>query len=189
MIVTVRVNVVLNRTVVVDSDWRFSNLAVVIFRVKVSFITSVDVVGLSVIPSYTWTLLGPKMSDRLIFFLGTLSFKATQFQSYSSSETQVQEKRRDKSFQVPAEEAGPGYRLGHQTISKRSSKCWLLIGHKKILCRYYCSQSANSIPELFSCVRTRRLFFSPYLQRNARNQETFSLIKTPSISKYCLAEN
>ena len=115
------------------------------------------------------------MSDRLIFFLGTLSFKATQFQSYSSSGTQVQEKRRDKSFQVPAEEAGPGYRLGHQTISKRSSKCWLLIGHKKILCRYYCSQSANSIPELFSCVRTRRLFFSPYLQRNARNQETFSL--------------
>ena len=38
----VRVNVVLKRTVVVDNDWRFSNLAVVIFRVKVSFITSVD---------------------------------------------------------------------------------------------------------------------------------------------------
>ena len=37
----VRVNVVLNRTVVVDSDWRFNN-AVVIFRVKVSCITSVD---------------------------------------------------------------------------------------------------------------------------------------------------
>ena len=39
----VRVNVVLNRTVVVDSDWRFDNLsAVVIFRVKVSSITSVE---------------------------------------------------------------------------------------------------------------------------------------------------
>ena len=38
----VRVNVVLNRTVVVDNDLRFSNLVVVIFRVKVSFITSVD---------------------------------------------------------------------------------------------------------------------------------------------------
>ena len=37
----IRVNVVLNRTVVVDSDWRFNN-AVVIFRVKVSCITSVD---------------------------------------------------------------------------------------------------------------------------------------------------
>ena len=129
------------------------------------------------------------MSDRLIFFLGTPSFKATQFQSYSSSETKVREKRRDKSFHAPAEEAGPGYRLGHQTISKRSSKCWLLIGHKKILCRYYCSQSANSIPRvIFVCSYTTAIF-SPYLQRNARNQETFSLIKTPSISKYCLAEN
>ena len=39
----VRVNVVLNRTVVVDSDWRFNNLCgMVIFRVKVSCITSVD---------------------------------------------------------------------------------------------------------------------------------------------------
>ena len=36
----VRVNVVLNRTVVVDSDWRFDNLY--IFSVKVSCITSVD---------------------------------------------------------------------------------------------------------------------------------------------------
>ena len=39
----VRVNIVLNRTVVVDSDRRFSiTCAVVIFRVKVSCITSVD---------------------------------------------------------------------------------------------------------------------------------------------------
>ena len=127
------------------------------------------------------------MSDRLIFFLGTPSFKAMQFQSYSSSETQVREKRRDKSFQAPAEEAGPGYRLVHQTISKRSSKCWLLIGHKKILCLYYCSQSANSITRvIFVCSYTKAIF-SPYLQRNARSQETFSLIKTPSISKYCLS--
>ena len=39
------------------------------------------------------------------------------------------EKRRDESFQVRAEE-----HLGtdsHRTISKRSSECWLLIGHKK----------------------------------------------------------
>ena len=152
----VRVNVVLNRTVVVDNDWCFSNLAVVIFRVKVNFITSVDVVGLSVIPSYTWTLLGPKMSDRLIFFLGSPSFKATQFQSYSSSENRVREKRRDKSFQAPAEEAGPGYRLGHQTVSKRSSKCWLLIGHKKILCRYYI---LLPIGQQYPPSYLRRLFF------------------------------
>ena len=39
------------------------------------------------------------------------------------------EKRRDKSFQAQAEEL-----LGtdsHRTISKRSSECWPLIGHKK----------------------------------------------------------
>ena len=46
-------------------------------------------------------------------------------------------KRRDESFQARAEET-----LGtdsHQTISKRSSECWLLIGHKKcfvLLCPF-----------------------------------------------------
>ena len=39
----VRVNVVLNWTVVVDNDWRFDNLCgIVFFRVKVSCTTSVD---------------------------------------------------------------------------------------------------------------------------------------------------
>ena len=38
----VRVNVVLTRTVVVDSDWRQIICTVVIFRVIVSCITSVD---------------------------------------------------------------------------------------------------------------------------------------------------
>ena len=41
----VRVNVVLNRTVLVDSDWRFDNLCgsvVLIYRIKVIFIMSVD---------------------------------------------------------------------------------------------------------------------------------------------------
>ena len=47
----VRVNVVLNRTVV-DSDWSFDNLCpVVIFRVKVSCITSGDGIKL-------WLLIG-----------------------------------------------------------------------------------------------------------------------------------
>ena len=43
-----------------------------------------------------------------------------------------QEKRHDESFQAQAEEL-----LGtdsHRTTSKRSSECWLLIGHKKMLC-------------------------------------------------------
>ena len=38
----VRMNVVLNRTVVVGSDWRLDNLSRDIFRVKVSCITSLD---------------------------------------------------------------------------------------------------------------------------------------------------
>ena len=50
-----------------------------------------------------------------------------------SSETQGQsvwlEKRRDESFQVQAEKPlGTDF---HRTVSKRSSECWLLIGHKK----------------------------------------------------------
>ena len=38
-------------------------------------------------------------------------------------------KRRDESFQAWAEE--PLGTESHQTISKQSSECWLLIGHKK----------------------------------------------------------
>ena len=38
-------------------------------------------------------------------------------------------KRRDESFQAWAEE--PLGTDSHRTISKRSSECWLLIGHKK----------------------------------------------------------
>ena len=60
-----------------------------------------------------------------------------------SSETQGQsvgsgEKARE-CFQARAEE--PLGTDSHRTISKRSSECWLLIGHKK----YDCAQSANSI--------------------------------------------
>ena len=63
----------------------------------------------------------------------------------TSSETQgrsvgPREKARRK-FQVWAEK--PLGTDSHRTISKRSSECWLLIGHKNAL--YYCAQSANSI--------------------------------------------
>ena len=40
-----RVKVVMNRTVA-DTDWCFDNLAVIIFRVKVSCITSIDSITL-----------------------------------------------------------------------------------------------------------------------------------------------
>ena len=149
-------------------------------------------------------------------------------------------KRRDESFQAWVEE--PLGTDSQRTISKRSSDCRLLIGHKKcfvLLCPiransilgdpggvsrdgrkggtkgfkygrkspwvptltrpfpkiqadtsswlgtknalYDCAQSGNTSPEFFSCVRTRRLLSRSRLvwlvhQRNARSQETFSLI-------------
>ena len=65
MSLIVRVNVVLNRTVVVDSDRRFYNLCgVVIFRVKVSCITSVD--GIIFWFSYVLLLLGHRLSILLV---------------------------------------------------------------------------------------------------------------------------
>ena len=64
------------------------------------------------------------------------------------------EKRRNESFQVRAEE--PLGTDSHQTISKNSSRCWLLTGHKKMLCIIVPTRQTVS-PELFLCVRTRRL--------------------------------
>ena len=52
-----------------------------------------------------------------------------------------QEKWCNESFQAQVEK--PLGTHSHWTISKRSSECWLLIGHKNAL--YYCAQSANSI--------------------------------------------
>ena len=86
------------------------------------------------------------------------------------------EKRRDESFQVRAKE--PLGTDSHRTISKNSSVAGSWLGTKNAL--YYCVQSANS----FSWV----LFVSSYTtaivsitaclmhQRNARSQQTFSLI-------------
>ena len=45
--------------------------------------------------------------------------------------SQGREKRRDESFQDKTGGRAPGHGTNfHQTISKRSSECWLLIGHK-----------------------------------------------------------
>ena len=51
------------------------------------------------------------------------------------------EKMRHESLQAWAKQ--PLGTDSHRTISKWSSECWLLIGHKKAL--YYCAQSPNSI--------------------------------------------
>ena len=97
------------------------------------------------------------------------------------------EKRQDECSQVRAKE--PLGTNSHQTISKNSSECWLVIGHKKcfvLLCLM------GELAEFFSGVRTRRLLSRSRLawsctKRNARSQEIFSLISNPHlISKYCL---
>ena len=92
------------------------------------------------------------------------------------------EKRRDESCQVPAKE--PLGTDSHRTISKNSSRCRLLIGHKKIICISMPNRRTVS-PDFFSWVRTRRLLSRSWLvcimhQRNARSQETQFDIKSPS---------
>ena len=79
------------------------------------------------------------------------AYKSWQFPSLETQGSQLgREKRQNENFQVKAEE--PLGTDSHRTISKNSSGCRLLIGHKNAL--YYCAQSANS----FSWV----LFVSSY---------------------------
>ena len=90
-------------------------------------------------------------------------------------------KRRHESFQAQAEE--PLGTDSHRTISKRSSECWLLIGHKKcfvLLCpigeQHLLSSfrefvhDATAIDSITACLA--------HAPTNARSQETFSLIYT-----------
>ena len=63
-------------------------------------------------------------------FNGALTCKkATPPSSATQGQSVGSEKRRDKSFQVRAKE--PLGTDSHRTISKNSSRCRLLIGHKK----------------------------------------------------------
>ena len=93
-----------------------------------------------------------------------LTFYATHITRItSSSETQGQSvgsgKGRDESFQVRAEE--PLGTDSHRTISKHSSGCWLLIGHKNTL--YYCAQSANSFSWVLFVSSYTTAIVSPHL--------------------------
>ena len=70
------------------------------------------------------------------------------------------EKRREQSFHVRAKE--PLGTDSHRTISKTSSGCRLLIGHKHAL--YYCAQSSNSFSlVLFVRSYTTEIVSSPFL--------------------------
>ena len=78
------------------------------------------------------------------------------------------EKRRDESFQVRAKE--PLGTDSHRTMSKNSSGCRLLIGHKKILC--IVPNRRRVSPEFFSWARTRRLLSGSFTKL-LRARETF----------------
>ena len=83
------------------------------------------------------------------------------------------EKRQDENFQVRAKE--PLGTDSYRTISKNSSRCLLLIGHKK------CFVLLRPIREQFLLSSFREFVHDGYLlwlmhQRNARSQQTFSVI-------------
>ena len=81
------------------------------------------------------------------------------------------EKRRDESFQSWAEEG-----LGtdsHRTISKRSSECWLLIGHKNcfvLLCpigeQFLLSSSREFVHDGYYLATVARFIHQAFLTRN-----------------------
>ena len=81
------------------------------------------------------------------------------------------EKRRDKRFQAQAEKL-----LGtdsHRTISKRSSECWLLIGHKKcfvLLCpigeQFLLSSFREFVHDGYYLATVARFVHQAFLTRN-----------------------
>ena len=85
------------------------------------------------------------------------------------------EKRRNESFQVRTKE--PLGTDSHRTISKSSSRCRLLIGHKKCFV-LLCPIGEHISWVLFVCSYTTAIarLVGVMHQRNARSQETFSLI-------------
>ena len=88
-------------------------------------------------------------------------------------------KRRNESFQARAEE--PLGTDSYQTISKRSTECWLPIEHKNASICIIVSNQQTACPEFFSCVLLHDGYCPAILvqfvhQRNAHSQETFSLI-------------
>ena len=120
----------------------------------------------------------------IIKWLCTLIIPETQGQSVGSGE------KAGRKF-LSTDKRAPGTN-SHQTISKNSSGCWLLIGHKKMLCIIVPNQWTVS-PEFFSWVRTQqllsrhtypvrspslciqgKLLFSTFLTRNQGTTELFA---------------
>ena len=81
------------------------------------------------------------------------------------------EKRRDESFQAWAEE--PLGTDSHRTISKRSSECWLLIGHKKcfvLLCpigeQFLPSSFREFVHDIYYLATVTRFVHQAFVTRN-----------------------
>ena len=103
-----------------------------------------------------------------------------------SSETRGEEKRCDKSFQA---QAGTD---SHQTISKRSSKCWLLIGHKKcfvLLCPIDEQHLLSSFHEFVHDHYWLNHSLSGSCTKELHAVRKLSVWYKLSISKYCLPKN
>ena len=139
-------------------------------------------------------LLSHVYISRLFCLLGSIFFSqdASYFIKYhliyervrfsSSSETKGQSvgsgEKAERKFSSAGERA-PGYRLSPsyvQNFKRMPDPNWA----QKLLCIVVPNRRTVS-PKFFSWVRTRRLFFRSRLvwlmhQRNARSQETFSLI-------------
>ena len=166
----VRVNVVLKRTVVVDNDWRFSNLAVVIFRVKVSFITSVDGINYWSIyspccwsVSYTVLYLNP-VRPKNVWPLNILSGAHRHLRRRSFSHTHPRRPRCGRKGATKVFKYRPKRQaLGTDSVTRpfpngqANAGSWL--GTKKSFAGIIAPNRPTVSPELFSCVRTRRLFF------------------------------
>ena len=99
----VRVNVVLNRTIA-DTDCCFDNLAVVIFRVKVSCITSIDCIKLWLLSVNNQSSIPPTDVKQL-----TLTLKMTTAQVVKTSVNV--NKRPLKDYVHPDDHAQPTYEV------------------------------------------------------------------------------
>ena len=81
------------------------------------------------------------------------------------------EKRRDESFQAQVEK--PLCTDSHQTISKRSSECWLPIGHKKcfvLLCpiseQFLLSSFCEFVHDRYYFATVAQFVYQAFLIRN-----------------------
>ena len=99
------------------------------------------------------------------------------------------EKRRDKSFQAQVEK--PLGTDSHRIISKRSSECWLLIGHKKyfvLLCpigeQHLLSSFREFVHDGYYLATVARFVHQAFLTRNEGTTDAISRSQF-ALRKFC----